>query len=193
LGQVVAGGNIYYNSARSFNYSVNNVQDHFDLLHDAIVRCLEEGIDFYTSVCDINKSVRHENLKHERLELVKHTQKRPAGWNFRAGKYFCDLNRLLVKNNIQEGMHAMNGGEKQFGMYSVDFYIPEYEIIIEYNEASHYANKKKMSYDSNRRKYLEKITGVPVVIVHENKESVLWCLREIKRIIKLSNLKMLYA
>jgi hypothetical protein len=112
------------------------------------------------------------------------TNKTPAGWNKNACMYFQEVNALLSDWGFPIGMHAMNGGEKQFGRYSVDFYIPEYLIIVEYNEAHHYVDRQRIVRDSNRKVYLSKIVNLPILVIHEHKETPRYCAKEIVKLIE---------
>lgn len=182
----------YYNAARQFNSVQSYSENVFDLLHDAIILTLEENINIEKSINRI-KSKARLGKNHKYKDLIcdfKFKQgKRVAGWNKKACEYFEKVNRLLIKNGLPIGKHAMNGGEKQFSCYSVDFYIPGYEIIVEYNEPAHYNSKWKINQDYYRKKYLEIITDLPVITVHEGKQSHLWCYREILRNIELYKCK----
>lgn len=186
----------YYNAARRFNSVQTRIVNGFDLLHDAICLSLEEPTDLQTAILKIRakhgSKCRGHHIDFEyrySLKLWKHV----AGWNKKACLYFDQVNRILESSGYPIGQHAMNGGEKQFGHYAVDFYIPEYMVIVEYNEKAHYETLQKITRDNNRRLYLTKITNIPVIVIHEDLESEIHCAREIIRNIKYFNAKQEYV
>lgn len=75
------------------------------------------------------------NVKQNwKMFIEKHG--RSAGkprYNKAACMYFDKLNELMG----WEGQHAEFGGEKQIGKYFVDFYEPNKNIVVEYDEPSH--------------------------------------------------------
>lgn len=74
------------------------------------------------------------------------------------GKFYnkkgCEYLDGLSKEMGLNIQHALNGGEKQISGYSVDGYDAEKNIVIEYDEPSHYdgfGNLKKPDVDRMNR------------------------------------------
>ncbi|WP_047984316.1 DUF559 domain-containing protein [Ornithinibacillus californiensis] len=61
--------------------------------------------------------------------------------------------------------------------YMVDFYIPQLELVIEYDEKHH---KKQIKVDKIRQEYIEELLGVQFIRVNEGKE-----LQGLNQVIKL--------
>lgn len=61
--------------------------------------------------------------------------------------------------------------------YIVDFYIPQLELVIEYDEKHH---KKQIKDDKIRQEYIEEKLGVQFIRVNEGKE-----LQGLNQVIKL--------
>jgi hypothetical protein len=74
-------------------------------------------------------------------ELAKRGTIVVPNYNIRACGIFDQLNHLLKWN----GVHAQNGGEYQVGGYFVDYYEPNVNLVIEFDEPAHkYKIKKDM-------------------------------------------------
>jgi hypothetical protein len=193
LDRILRGKKAYYNAARGFNWVANNVDNHFDLLHDAICYSLENNEDINLAIGVIAHRAKTRQRKNIPIAQFKHKKKAPAGWNMKAGRFFIAVNNILKENGYPEGCHAMNGGEKTFGRYSVDFYMPHYGIVCEYNEPRHYLEKQAINREMHRRWYLEIITNLPLIVIHEDNETPQECYRRIVRNIALWHYKKSYA
>jgi very-short-patch-repair endonuclease len=84
----------------------------------------------------INNPKRLEILRKHRLNQIKKSGG-TAAFNELACKYFNMINKKLKLN----GYHALNGGEKEFIGYSLDYYDPKLKLIIEWDEKRHHEPK----------------------------------------------------
>ena len=168
----------YHKRARMLSNLVTDVSDQYDILHDIYVETLSSGCTWQKA---FNK-VKSEIVKYQGLKgcEIKHKFSRYGVPNFnkKACKYFDRVNDILIRCGYQTGHHAMNGGEKKIGPYYVDFYIPGYNIIVEYNESHHYYTEN-VKADTKRRRFLERLTDMPIIIIHENVEKETFCARQI--------------
>jgi hypothetical protein len=72
----------------------------------------------------------------------------------------CEYFDWLNKFNGWNGHHAKNGGEKRIGRFWVDYYEPEHNIIIEWDEDKHYdENGNLKQEDIERQTTIIKKTG----------------------------------
>ena len=93
-------------------------------------------------------------------------------YNKLACKYFDWLNMYMGWN----GQHATYNGEKQVGRYFVDYYEPELNLVIEWDEYQHYdVTGKLKEKDINRQEYIEQVLNCKFYRIKQkrNKE-VLW-------------------
>lgn len=93
-----------------------------------------------------------QNRLHQAMLVTKRIGEFGSGPNFNksACKYFDQL-------SIQRGWnlkHALNGGEKRVGPYSVDAYDEKYNIVVEYNEKFHYRNSVVIERDKKRAAFI---------------------------------------
>lgn len=51
----------------------------------------------------------------------------------------------------------------KYSFYIVDFYLPEYKLVIEVDGKHHYTNKSQFRYDGKRTNYLQSIRGCKVI------------------------------
>ena len=86
----------------------------------------------------INNPQRLENLRIYRLNQIKESGKFTS-FNKKACSFFNILNEKLNWN----GKHALNGQEHDVDGYSVDYYNPDLNLIIEWDEERHFEPKKK--------------------------------------------------
>ncbi len=96
-------------------------------------------LDFYkTEEGKLNKlQKRKQALKRIGLSGTS------VSYNNLACKYFDWLNMY----NGWGGKHALNGGEKEVLGYFVDYYEPELNIVIEWDEPGHYFDSKLKDRD----------------------------------------------
>jgi len=193
LTKVLKGGKTYYNRARSFNRCNSTWFDSFDLIHYSIIESIETGKQYEKCANIIRHRADYDIAKYGNMVYRPRMRQKVAGWNKTACAFLREVNELLTIRGIREGMHAMNGGEAQFGRYSVDFFLPKYKIVVEYNESHHYIDKQRINRDNNRRLYLEKITNLPLIVVHDGIETPNACVKMIIRNIKLYKEKQWYS
>jgi hypothetical protein len=193
--KILLGKKSYYNFARRFNALETKTRNHFDYIHDVIAEYLETSDNLETIIGRITSNARYHSVDGDFIATIKYKYKgmKIPGWNKKACEFFIQVNHILKDSGYPTGRHAMNGGEKTFGKYSVDFYIPGYNIICEYNEAAHYTDKQKINRDLHRRWYLEIITNLPIIIIHEDNQTPKYCAQKIIDNINLYNLKIKYA
>lgn len=105
----------------------------------------------------INAMRSDEHREKKRILYVK--QKEKCGkdnplYNKTACEFFEQLNKELG----WEGKHAENGGEVTIGGFWVDYYEPNINLVIEWDERHHRYEKKKKQ-DAYRAKYIIKKIG----------------------------------
>lgn len=81
----------------------------------------------------IKNSDKHKAISREhRLKQIKESGGFPS-FNKTACKFFDHLNQKMAWN----GQHALNNGEREFIGYSLDYYEPKLNLIIEWDEIRH--------------------------------------------------------
>ena len=75
-------------------------------------------------------------------------------YNHKACEFFDKLNETIKWN----GKHATNSGEVTIGGFWVDYYEPNLNVVIEWDER-HHRYEKKNKQDAYRAKYIIKKTG----------------------------------
>ena len=142
-----------------------------------IVSAIKSQGEFYCQFCNRRATSNHGNSTHEkycyynpnRIDAPSHPisyedrikksiafikNKEQLGkvrysYNTNACHYFDKLN--IEKNwHLQ---HALNGGEVRVGPYSLDAYDKNLNIVVEYNESSHY-KLKQVKHDLDRNRYI---------------------------------------
>jgi hypothetical protein len=93
------------------------------------------------------KEKRKQNWNHF-IEKYGRSAGRPRH-NPKACVYFNQLNELMG----WDGHHAQYGGEKQVGKYFVDYYDPDKNIVVEYDEPFHERPSRKEK-DIIRQNYI---------------------------------------
>ena len=88
------------------------------------------------NIGDNNVSKRPEVRQRLReiMTLKMKGMKQYASYNEEACKWFDNLNKIMNWH----GLHALNGGEKTILGYWIDYYEPNLNIIIEWDENFHY-------------------------------------------------------
>jgi len=84
----------------------------------------------------INNPERLSLMRKYRLEQLKASGKFPS-YNSNACKFF----NLLNENVNWNGNHALSNGEYEIEGYSVDYYSPSKNLIIEWDEEPHYKGR----------------------------------------------------
>lgn len=99
----------------------------------------------------LNSPTVKKRLREARIEQIKLS----GGWtsyNKTACAFFDKLNAELSLN----GVHALNGGEKQIVGYLVDYYEPNLNLVIEWDEPYH---RRQIDKDMFRAKEIIKEIG----------------------------------
>lgn len=91
--------------------------------------------------------VVRKKMRIKRLEQLKNGDSVPS-FNKNACQYFDELN----KKNGWKGQHALNGGEKMIAGYSVDYYEPRLNMVIEWDEPHHYKGGQLREEDVIRQR-----------------------------------------
>jgi len=102
----------------------------------------------------ISESLKGHSVSAEvryKLRLSRLARIQTSGWvvnyNKTACKYFDWLNMYMGWN----GQHALNGGEKIIRGYWLDYYEPNLNLVIEWDEKSHYKNGNLLEKDIKRQ------------------------------------------
>ena len=111
----------------------------------------------YTSYETYRKAVRH----NRGCGCITKTSW--ACYNPIACKIFDEINNEMDWN----GQHALNGGERKIGKYWVDYYEPNLNLVIEYDETWH---KRTQKYDRKRQKEIEKYLGCKFYRIQEGQD-----------------------
>lgn len=98
-------------------------------------------------------------LREARAKQIKLSGKW-VSYNAKACKFFDKLNTSLQLS----GVHALNGGEKQIAGYFVDYYEPNFNLVIEWDEKHH---KKQIKKDLIRAKEIIKEIGCTFLRIDE--------------------------
>ena len=123
---------------------------------------------------------KNHNHKHDKLERICHTCKsiikykslgsfmkarrknsgcKPCALTKNRRNYYrynpkaCEFFDLLNKRLKWKGRHALDGGEHQVLWFFVDYYEPDLNLVIEYDEAHH---KYQAASDKIRQEKIEK-------------------------------------
>lgn len=84
-------------------------------------------------------------------------------------KQACALFDRIEKELGWDGQYATKGKEKRIGRYWVDYYEPNKNIIIEYDEKHHFdTNGELKSKDLERQKWIVSRTGCRFYRINEN-------------------------
>lgn len=103
---------------------------------------------------EVKRKLREHRIKQIQLsgQLIS--------YNKDACKFFDELNNELDLS----GIHALNGGEKQVAGYFVDYYEPNLNLVIEWDERHH---KKQINKDIHRAKEIIKEIGCKFLRIDE--------------------------
>lgn len=91
-----------------------------------------------------------------------------VNFNKTACEYFDWLNAI----NGWNGEHALNGGEKSVAGYFIDYYEPNHNIVIEWDEDNHYFNGELKKKDIERMNEIKDILNCEFYRIRE-KELIL--------------------
>lgn len=103
----------------------------------------------------------------EKKRILYAKQKEKCGkdaplYNSKACEFFDELN----KENGWSGRHAKNGGEVSVGGFWLDYYEPNLNLVIEWDERHHKYPKKKKQ-DEYRAEYIIKKIGCKFLRIDE--------------------------
>jgi|TARA_B100001971_G_C17991187_1_gene432397 very-short-patch-repair endonuclease len=82
-------------------------------------------------------------------------------------KYACKVFKKLNKDLNLNGVHAKNGGEKIVKGFWLDYYEPNLNLVIEWDEPFHYENGKLRNNDIKRQKIIEKELGCDFIRIKQ--------------------------
>lgn len=91
------------------------------------------------------KSIRRK----QRLKQIKESGGFPS-FSYTACDFFSKVNQKLNWN----GQFATSGGEKEIGGYSVDYFVPEKNLIIEWDEEAHFRDNPTREKHAKRQETL---------------------------------------
>ena len=111
---------------------------------------------------DAIKLLRRES----RMKQIKASGGFPS-YNPRSCVYFDKLNSMMNWN----GQFATSGGEKELLGYSVDYFVPEINLIIEWDEEAHFRDRPTKTKDAIRQSRLIE-TGVKFYRIREKTKRV---------------------
>lgn len=89
---------------------------------------------------------QREFLRNCRLDQLKKSNASPS-YNKTACEFFDILNEKLK----MVGKHALNGGESRICGYSVDYYDPLKNLVVEWDEEKHYKAGNLLDKDIKRQ------------------------------------------
>lgn len=205
----------YHYKASRLNYWAYRGETGYDVLHEAIAEAIHNGVTINKGIESVRADRRKDQTAlykrqsengedHDRYELFGDDNRYNRGrinanFNYDACNFFDGLNVELEFRGYPKGKHATNGGEVSFlapknsttkaACYFVDFCIPDFGVVVEYNEHEHYYSKERVWYDFQRVIDIESITNIPIIRVRQGSEDVHKIANEVVRMIKLSALK----
>lgn len=121
---------------------------------------------YYRDCPNCGKNIEYTSYETYRKAVARNrgcgciTKKTWACYNPVACKIFDEINEELG----WDGQHALNGGERRVSKYWVDYYEPNLNIVIEYDESWH---KYRQSYDQKRQDIIKKFLGCQFYRVHQ--------------------------
>lgn len=96
------------------------------------------------------KIPRSEDFKRKlRIATQKRIQNMGGGTNY--NKFSCVFFKLLNEKNNWNGLYAENDKEYNILGYSVDYYEPKLNLVIEWDEEAHYVGNKLKDKDLKRQ------------------------------------------
>ena len=118
---------------------------------------------------DNNPAKRTDVREKIRIAVAKYIrQNNGVSYNPDACKLFEEINKEMGWS----GIHAENGGEKEILGYFVDYYEPNLNLVIEYDE-KHHKEPKRQKSDSIRQKRIQSYLKCKFIRIPEEKK-VLW-------------------
>ena len=107
-----------------------------------------------------------KRLRESRLAQIRDSGMIPS-FNRAACQFFDILNSKLKWN----GQHALKDSEREIIGYSVDYYNPELNLVIEWDEESHFKQKSTIEKDLRRQERILD-TGVKFYRIRQKTEIV---------------------
>ena len=120
----------------------------------------------YEEIMGVEKALKAK--EKQRKSAIKRMDIHKIFFNDLACEYFDWLNVI----NDWNGQHALNGNEKEVYGYFVDYYEPEHNIVIEWDEPHHY--KKKSVFNKDRIREQEIIKELKCDFYRINQETLEW-------------------
>jgi len=130
ISNAVKGNKNHFYGKRHTKETKNKIKNKLQKLHSG------KNNPFYGKTHNSNTK---EKLRINCLERIKLTGKFP-GFNKTACKFFNILNEKLKWN----GQYALNNGEKELIGYSIDYFEPTLNLIIEWDEERHYGLNEEL-------------------------------------------------
>lgn len=109
----------------------------------------------------VNNPSHRKKMRENRIRQIKESGAFPS-FNRNACKFFDRLNERLGWN----GQHALNGGEREISGYSVDYFVPDLNLVIEWDEESHFRDQPTIQHDLARQRNILD-TGVKMYRIRE--------------------------
>jgi len=126
--------------------------------------CSPECASIFKRGKSLNISDHTRYLK--RINAIKQRYLSPTFYNATACHYFRQLNKEFGWN----GLFAENRGEFKIHGYFLDYYVPELNLVIEYDEKAHFdKNGKLKSRDVRRQHEIENILHCKFIRVQDSK------------------------
>lgn len=108
-----------------------------------------------------------EKQRQKMLRLIREGKYGRVGYNLEACKIFDYINTRLGWN----GQHAKYNGEKSVESFILDYYEPNLNIVIEWDE-KHHKKAKHRQYDGFRQKIITDTIGCEFYRVDDTTKSV---------------------
>jgi hypothetical protein len=103
----------------------------------------------------------------KRIETMKKRDKFWFGHSVNFNKEACRFFDLLNEDKNINGIHALNGGERCFSGFFLDYYISDMNIAVEYDEKKHFKGGELKKEDKIRQMILERDHGIKFIRIKE--------------------------
>ena len=138
--------------------------------------------------------LERRKMRLTRIELLKNKKVKYPNYNKKA----CDFFKLLNKKYDLKGRHAEYKGEfyiKELG-YWLDYYIPELNLVIEWNEKKHYEmNEHTGRYNlTNKHKFrqneIKKHLDCTWININQESFDQQRCFKRVEKYLRVNYLKL---